>query len=316
MEHIDWKKVEESLLELESCKCCPRNCGVNRLAGKTGYCKSDASYSISSICCHKGEEPVINGKNGICNIFFSHCNLQCIYCQNYQISRNKSGILEDKLQLPQIIDQILALLDEGCESVGFVSPSHFIPQVKSIIYALQSLGKKPIFVYNTNGYDKPETLRQLEGLIDIYLPDFKYWDAAIAGKYSDAADYPEVAKAAIKEMYRQKGSSLIIDDNGQAVWGLLIRHLVLPGQTEDSKAILRFIAEELSPSLHISLMSQYYPTEQVTNHPELSKFLTRDEYESVVAEMERLGLVNGFLQEMESQANYQPNFQKQHPFEG
>ena len=214
--------------ELEDCALCPRNCHANRLAGKTGYCKSDASFNIASICIHRGEEPAISGTDGICNIFFDHCNLQCIYCQNHQISNNSSNRTIHHADLDKVISRITAILDLGINRVGFVSPSHFIPQMKVIINIIQSLGYKPVWVYNTNGYDKPETLRTLEGIIDVYLPDFKYRDSGLARKYSGAGDYPEIAAKALREMYRQKGAALIVDDNHAAESGIIVRHLVLP----------------------------------------------------------------------------------------
>ena len=173
----------------------------------------------------------------------------------------------------------------------------------------------PLTVYNTNSYDKFETVRSLEGLIDIYLPDYKYVSREIASEFSDASDYPEIALKAIKEMYYQKGSTLSLDENGRAERGLLIRHLVLPGHVEESKKVLRTIAEELSPGVHLSLMSQYHPTSNVLNHPFLNRSLYKEEYDEVVTEMERLGFRNGWIQDMDSNLNYRPDFRKENPFE-
>lgn len=217
--------------------------------------------------------------------------------------------------LNKILDQIADILSDSIKAVGFVSPSHVVPQVKAIIRGLNSRGLKPVTIYNTNGYDKPETIRSLADLIDVYLPDYKYVTPEIALKYSGASDYPQVAMKAIKEMYYQKGSSLITDKSGMAESGLLIRHLVLPGHTEESKKVLRAISEELSTRVHISLMSQYYPTPFVKNHPVLSRTLYKEEYDSVVEEMENLGFMNGWLQAMNSNENYLPDFRKKHPFE-
>jgi putative pyruvate formate lyase activating enzyme len=206
-------------------------------------------------------------------------------------------------------------LSGGISAVGFVSPSHVVPQVTAIIRGLNSRGYKPITVYNTNGYDKVETIQSLSGLIDVYLPDYKYVTKEIAVGYSDASDYPEIVLKAIKEMYYQKGSTLSIDEKGRADNGLLIRHLVLPGHAEESKQVLHSIAEELSPGVHLSLMSQYHPIARVMNHRVLNRPLYREEYESVVETMQSLGFRNGYIQEMDSSLNYRPDFSKENPFE-
>jgi putative pyruvate formate lyase activating enzyme len=217
--------------------------------------------------------------------------------------------------LTGVITEIISCLDAGCEAVGFVSPSHFIPQMKVIINALHTLSLHPIIVYNTNGYDKVETLKEIEPLIDVYLPDFKYMGTDISRKYSDAKDYPEVAKKAFAEMYRQKGSSLITNENGAAVRGILLRHLVLPGHTQNSIDVLRFLAEEISTSIHISLMSQYHPTHLVKHIPPINRTLSREEYQKVVDTFYDFGFRNGWIQDMESNENYQPDFRNEHPFE-
>ncbi len=213
-----------------------------------------------------------------------------------------------------MVRRVKALLERGCESVGFVSPTHYLPHVNAIIEALHAAGLHPVTVYNTNGYDRPEMLQQMEEKIDVFLPDFKTMDAAMARCYSDAYDYPEVIRLSIKEMYRQKGSSVIFSDTGVAMKGLIIRHLVLPGQANDSKQILRWIAEELSPGVYISLMAQYNPPEGLTCPPPLDRRLHREEYESVVDEMESLGFCNGWIQELGSSGNYNPDFGRDQPF--
>jgi len=302
------------LSELEDCALCPRNCHANRFSSELGYCKSDASFNISSICIHKGEEPPISGRDGICNIFFTHCNLQCIYCQNYQISDITTGTQETRMALDEVICRITRILDKGIRRVGFVSPSHFIPQVKIIIDCIESLGYNPVWVYNTNGYDKVEALQTLEPLVDVYLPDFKYSDPGLARSYSDAPAYPETAKKVLKEMFQQKGSALITNEQGMAESGIIIRHLVLPGEVQNSLGVLDFI-EELSPKLHISLMSQYFPTPKVSCHPKLGTTVSRAEYDDVIERMERLGLSNGWIQELSSTSSFRPDFNKEDPFE-
>jgi putative pyruvate formate lyase activating enzyme len=190
-----------------------------------------------------------------------------------------------------------------------------VPQVRAIIEGLHAIGIRPVTVYNTNSYDKADTLRSLEGLIDVYLPDFKYVTPSMAAGFSDAADYPAVALKAIREMYYQKGSTLRINENGKAENGMLIRHLVLPGYAEESKKVLRSIAEEISTGVHISLMSQYHPACLAEDHPNLGRLLYKEEYESVVEEMETLGFRNGYIQDMDSNVSYRPDFRRENPFE-
>jgi putative pyruvate formate lyase activating enzyme len=312
---MDYSSFLEPLETLRDCCSCPRNCHADRFSSKPGYCKSSASFNISAVCIHKGEEPVISGKDGICNIFFTNCNLQCIYCQNWQISTNRNDRNSTEMSLEIVIGKITDILDRGINMIGFVSPSHFIPQVKIIINILNSLGYHPVKVYNTNGYDKPETIKSLEGIIDVYLPDFKYMDPLLSIEYSDAADYPDVASLAIREMYRQKGSVLHLSENETAESGIIIRHLVLPGHVENSLKVLQFIAQELSPKLHISLMSQYNPVPGVSYHPILRKPLNKREYDVVVDEMNNLGFSYGWIQKLDSRDNYQPDFLRKHPFE-
>jgi putative pyruvate formate lyase activating enzyme len=311
---MDFTSFLEPLGKLHDCDLCPHECHTDRFSEKLGTCKSDASFNISSICIHHGEEPAISGENGICNIFFTHCNLQCIYCQNYQISDNCISGISTVMELNEVIRQVTKILDSGINRVGFVSPSHFIPQVNIIIRCIQSLGYDPVWVFNTNGYDKPDTLRSLEGMIDVYLPDFKYMESELADEYSGAPDYPEMATRALKEMFRQKGDILHTAEDGTAESGMIIRHLVLPGNTGNSLNVLNFIAEELSLDLHISLMSQYYPTPHVKCHPKLKNTVSAKEYALIVAEMDRLGMYNGWIQELSSASDYQPDFDKEHPF--
>jgi len=313
----------------KECSICPRNCRVNRIKSPGGYCKTGAGFAISSICIHRGEEPPVNGKNGICNIFFTGCNLHCIYCQNHDISfvgksvpKSLSGSAwlanpPDFTELPfkEVIQKINMILDQGISAVGFVTPSHVVPQVKEIITELRRQGRNPIFVYNTNAYDKPETIREMESFIDVFLPDFKYIDATLALRLSDASDYPEIALASIREMYRLKSSSLIINEDGQAESGLIIRHLVIPGQVENSLAVLRNIAEKISTGVFISLMSQYHPTLYVKEIADLNRNLYPEEYQRVVDEMDRLGFRKGYMQDMGSSLNYRPDFSNKNPFE-
>ncbi|MBK7175562.1 MAG: radical SAM protein [Bacteroidales bacterium] len=300
---------------LRECRICPRNCGVDRLSGVLGFCGADGGFNVSSICIHKGEEPPVSGTLGICNVFFSRCNLVCKYCQNWQISCHRGEVEEKTMSLSEVLEKIIAILDQGCKSVGFVSPSHYIPHVKVIIDALRNAGYNPVFIYNTNGYDHVSEIRDLEGYIDVYLPDFKYAENELAWKFSRVRNYKEVALAAIKEMYRQKGSSLRVDDTGQAENGLIIRHLILPGHIENSEKVLQLIAEEISFMVPLSLMAQYWPTPSVKGLPDLGRTLTSVEYEAVIEKMESLGFYKGWIQDLESNEHYRPDFNNRHPFE-
>ncbi len=299
---------------LSDCTLCPRECHVNRIAGEMGYCNTGASYGISSVCLHQGEEPAISGTSGICNVFFSHCNMQCIFCQNHQISGNSSTLPGQYKSLAEILDAITGIVDTGINLVGFVSPSHMVPQMLEIIAGLNSRGYHPGIVYNSNGYDKVETLRELEGIVDIYLPDFKYADDEIAVRFSGTPGYFGAAAAALQEMYRQKGPFLHTGDDGVATSGMLIRHLVMPGFISNSIRVLEYIATELSPKISISLMSQYYPIRRMCRDEHLGRTLYNREYDEVVKAMEQLGFRHGYIQELSSHAHYQPDFEKTHPF--
>ncbi|MBN2891907.1 MAG: radical SAM protein [Bacteroidales bacterium] len=298
-----------------NCTICPRNCNVDRNEKASGYCRTKNGFFISSITVHHGEEPPISGSKGICNVFFAHCNLQCIYCQNFQISDNKNPADKFELSFEETINQIKKILDSGINILGFVSPSHFVEQMIQIIKELNQQKYFPTIVYNTNGYDKIETLQKLEKYVDIYLPDLKYSDSEIAKKYSGAKDYPQIAFEAIKEMHRQKDDLLYTNRDGYAESGMIIRHLVLPNHIENSLNILRFIANEISQDIHVSLMSQYYPTANAFNFSEISRTLNQNEYKKVVAEMKKLNLNNGWIQELSSNDFYKPDFEKEKPFE-
>ncbi len=302
------------LKRLSNCTICPRGCGADRFSERLGYCGTGAGFDIGSICVHKGEEPVLSGSEGICNVFFTRCNLQCVYCQNYQISRNQGEIVSYTPDLGQITEKIISIMDTGIDMLGFVSPSHCIVQMKSIIAELHRLERHPVIVMNTNAYDRAETLKELEGLVDVWLPDFKYMDPALSKEYSGASDYPEIAAKSIREMYRQKGAALYCNEEGLAESGLIIRHLILPGHIENSLQVLRYIAEEISASVHISLMSQYYPPEPAADHPVIGRTLRADEYERVREEAELLGFHRGWMQEPESSSLYRPDFIRDHPF--
>ncbi|MDR3088546.1 MAG: 4Fe-4S cluster-binding domain-containing protein [Desulfobulbaceae bacterium] len=298
---------------LAACRLCPRGCGVNRRQSARGFCRADDSLAIASITIHHGEEPVLGGGQGLCNVFFRHCNLACRYCQNHQIAENNSP-LGPSQTLAEVTANIAAILAQGIDTLGFVSPSHMLPQMLAIIQALGKVGLKPTIVYNSNGYDRVDNLRALENIVDIYLPDCKYMDAALAGRWSGAADYPQVVMAALKEMYRQKGNILHLDRRGVARRGMIVRHLVLPGALKNTVAALDFIAHALSPKLHLSLMSQYRPTPQVADDPQLGRGVSIAEYRLATETMERFGFQHGWAQEPDSANWYNPDFTRKNPF--
>jgi putative pyruvate formate lyase activating enzyme len=301
--------------ELHHCLLCPRQCGVDRFAGPSGFCRTDAGYGIASVTLHRGEEPVLSGDKGICNVFFGHCNLRCRYCQNEQISRNETRIKGAEWSLTVVAEAIVAILQTAeIDRLGFVSPSHMVPQMVAIIQEVRRMGFRPVIVYNSNGYDRVATLRTLEDWVDIYLPDCKYSDPVLAESLSGAIDYPQVAAAALREMYRQKGNVLHLDANGLAERGLIVRHLVLPGTVANSLAVLQFLAGSLSNRITLSLMSQYNPTTDVADLEPFHRRLQPGEYAEVVAEMERLGFVNGWVQEGSSATYYCPDFSRDSPF--
>ncbi len=297
------------------CNLCPQNCNANRFENKTSFCGIDEKFHIASITAHTGEEPVLSGKNGVCNVFFTHCNLQCIYCQNHQISQNSRWNTSHILSLQEITEKIISILDTGITHLGFVSPSHQIVQMVEIIDNLHRQNYFPTIIYNTNAYDKISTLKLIEPLIDIYLPDFKYSDNHLAEIYSQAPHYNKIATNAIGEMIRQKGNTLTINKEGTATRGVIIRHLILPNYIKNSIDILESLAKNFGTKTTISLMAQYYPTEKVKTHPQLSRTLTESEYNQVLQIVDELGFENGFVQELESANHYKPDFDKANPFE-
>ncbi|HUV30478.1 MAG TPA: radical SAM protein [Acidobacteriota bacterium] len=302
------------LRELSDCTGCPRHCHADRTRDRLGYCGTGAGLAVGAICTHRGEEPVISGKHGICNVFFTGCNMRCTFCQNYQVSRPPVA-RDGGMDLYDVTSRIESILAGGATAVGFVSPSHVIPQVRIIAGALKARGLRPTFVFNSNAYDRVQTIASLGDVISVWLPDLKYMDDELAVSLSDAPDYPEVATAAIREMYQQTGPEIELDDDGIIRSGLIIRHLVVPGQVENSRAVLRWIAGELSPSVHVSLMSQYCPTPEVADDAVLGRTLHAEEYEAVMEEFDRLGFYRGWRQDPDSSAGYLPDFNRPHPFE-
>ena len=253
------EKVEAGLEELRCCRICPRNCAIDRLADERRVCHTGRHAVVSSAFPHHGEEDCLRGRNGSGTIFFGLCNLRCVFCQNWDISQRERG---RELCSDEIASLALELQEAGCHNVNFVTPEHVVPQVVEALAAAIPRGLRLPIVYNTSTYDSPLSLRLMDGLVDIYMPDFKFWSPASARRLARAKDYPEVARAAIREMHRQVGD-LRLGPDGLARRGLLVRHLVMPGQTEEAAAIMRWLAEEVSPDTYVNVMGQYRPEYQV-----------------------------------------------------
>lgn len=273
---------------LEDCVLCPHKCKVNRLRGEQGYCKTLDRPVISSYQRHFGEEDELVGCNGSGTIFFSNCNLSCVFCQNYQISQCGEG---REVEVERLSDMMLSLQEQGCHNINLVSPSHIVPQIVEAIYIAAQKGLRVPIVYNTNGYDLTDTLRYLDGIVDIYMPDMKFADNSIAYEYLNVKDYYSIATAAVKEMYRQVGN-LKVDKTGIAYRGLLIRHLVMPQNLAGTDKIMDFIAKEISKATYVNIMAQYHPAHRAYRFEHLGRGLKVDEYEQAVESAKLAGLRN------------------------
>ncbi|HUH97695.1 MAG TPA: radical SAM protein [Anaerolineales bacterium] len=298
--------------QLARCVCCPRNCGVDRLAGKLAVCRIGAEIQISHAGLHFGEEPPISGTQGSGTIFFAGCNLRCVFCQNYQISQEFQRGRLQTLTVAGLAAEMLRLQDQGAHNINFVSPSHMIFQMADAIGAARAQGLAVPIVYNTNGYDSVEALRQIRGLVEIYLPDIKYMDNELGRRYSAVGDYAEIIPGVLREMLEQVGQ-LQMDEHGIATRGLLVRHLVLPGHLDNSRRCLQFLAD-LSPDIFVSIMSQYSPQHKAARYPEINRTLREDEYDQITEYALDLGLGNAFVQEIESQTACLPDFDEANPF--
>jgi putative pyruvate formate lyase activating enzyme len=279
-------RSEQALARLAACDLCPRNCGVNRIEGETGYCGTADKAVISGYHAHFGEERPLVGRNGSGTIFFSHCNLLCNFCQNYDISHLGEG---HEVTAEQLAACMIQLQDMGCHNINFVSPSHVVPQIISALLVAARSGLHLPLIYNTGGYDNVETLRLLDGIMDIYMPDFKFMDPATSRRTCNAPDYGKAAQHAITEMHRQVGD-LVIGRDGIAQRGLLIRHLVLPHSLADTRAVMTFIANRISTNTYVNIMSQYRPCGTADEIPELSRTITRKEFEEAIGIALDLGI--------------------------
>ena len=282
-------RVQAAHAELEHCLACPRACGVNRLAGETGVCHTGRRATVSSAFPHFGEEDCLRGSRGSGTIFFGHCNLRCVFCQNWDISQQASG---RKLDAREIANLMLELEDRGCHNINLVTPEHVVPQVIEALAEAIARGLASPVVYNTSAYDALDSLRSLDGLVDIYMPDFKFWERATGRRLAKAKDYPERAREAIREMHRQVGD-LRFGPDGLARRGLLVRHLVMPGQTAEAEAIFQWLADEISPDTFLNVMAQYRPEHQVgrdRRYEEVARRPTAAEIDEAYAAARRAGL--------------------------
>ncbi|HIP70290.1 MAG TPA: radical SAM protein, partial [Anaerolineae bacterium] len=282
------RRADTAVAQLQSCHVCPRDCGVDRLAGETAVCKIGRYAWVSSYFPHFGEEDCLRGWRGSGTIFFAMCNLRCVFCQNYDISQCKTGAEATPLRLAEMM---LELQEMGCHNINFVTPEHVVPQILEALPIAVEAGLRLPLVYNTSAYDSLESLHLLDGIVDIYMPDFKMWDKKLSLRYLKAKDYPAAAREALREMHRQVGV-LKLDERGLARRGVLVRHLVMPGDVAGTAAIMRFLAEELSPDTYVNIMDQYYPAAKVTNgrYPEINRRITRLEYEQALQAVREAGL--------------------------
>lgn len=283
-------------LTLRSCTLCPRDCGVNREEGKLGYCHESAQIVVGRAALHHWEEPCISGIRGSGTVFFSGCTMGCIFCQNYHLAHGETG---KKISVGRLAEIFLELQDQGAHNINLVTPTHYTIQIIEALKMAKNGGLHIPVVYNCSGYEKVETLKALEGWVQVYLPDFKYVDETLALKYSKAPHYFEYALKAVAEMVRQVGAALF-DEEGMIQKGVIVRHLMLPGQLMDSKAVVRHLFETFGNQIWISLMNQYTPLEQVAPYPELNRKVTRKAYNRLIDFALDLGLENGFIQEGET----------------
>lgn len=282
--------------QMEACCICPRKCKVNRNLGQRGYCRESGQIRLARAAIHMWEEPCISGEEGSGTVFFSGCSMGCVFCQNRNIATDEVG---KEVTVARLSEIFLELQQKGVNNINLVTPSHYAMQIREAISLARDKGLHLPIVYNSSGYELVETLRLLEGFVDIYLPDMKYYDDAIAMRYSKAKAYFDTAKAALNEMVRQVGKAQF-DNDGHMTKGVIVRHLALPGYEEDSKKILRYLYETYGDTIYISLMNQYTPLPYVSNYPEINRKVTEEEYEELVNYAIDLGVENGFIQEGET----------------
>ncbi len=290
---------------LEKCRICPHNCEINRLEGQVGRCKSKDTVKIALYSTHNFEEPCISGKKGSGTVFFSNCNMNCVFCQNYEISQQGRG---KEITIEELADIFIKQQEKDVENINLVTPTSYVPQIIEAIKIARGHGLKLPIVYNTNGYEKVETLKMLDGYIDIYLPDFKYSDNDLGKRLSKVDNYFEIVTGALMEMYRQTGK-VIFNDDGIMQKGMIIRHLVLPNHILNSRRVLKWINENMH-DVYVSVMAQYFPTYKAKEIDDISRKLTKEEYEQIENYLYRLDLENGYIQELgEHEEEYVPNWE-------
>lgn len=290
---------------LDSCTLCPHNCKVNRLEGKKGRCKCDNTLKIALASLHMFEEPCISGTNGSGTVFFTNCNLNCIYCQNYEISQGGKG---KEITIQTLADIFIKQQEKGAHNINLVTPTMYVYQIIEAIKIARKNGLKIPIIYNSNGYENVETIKMLNGYIDVYLPDLKYYTNELSKKYSNVDNYFEVATNAIKEMYSQVGNA-IFDNNGIIQKGVIIRHLVLPNHIQNTKNILKWINENMPKDIYVSVMAQYFPTYKAKSDSLINRKLNKKEYKEVFNYLYSLDLQNGYIQELGShEEEYVPDF--------
>lgn len=288
------RRIEETRALLSPCRLCPRECGVDRLSGEEGFCRSGAQPKVASWTLHPWEEPPISGTRGSGTLFFSGCTGHCLFCQNYPISQMGVGNL---VTVERLAGMMVELQQRGAHNVNLVTPTHFVPQILAALPLAIEMGLRLPLVYNSGGYESVEVLRLLDSVVDVWLPDAKYADDEIARRLSGFSRYVEHNRAALREMYRQVRDEILLDDEGIARRGLIIRHMVLPGGLAGTGEIMRWIASELSPGVHVSLMAQYFPAHRAVGHPLLGRKLTPEEYEDALAAFDEAELERGWRQE-------------------
>lgn len=284
-------------MEQKGCRLCPRECGTDRAAGKKGFCGVAGSKVLAArAALHMWEEPCISGEHGSGTVFFSGCPLRCVYCQNAVIADAQAGT---EISVERLAEIFLELQDRGAENINLVTPTHYTPEIIRAVKKARTEGLRVPVVYNCGGYEKVETLATLDGIVDIYLTDFKYMEPELAGRLSHAKDYPEAAKAALAEMVRQQGTP-VFDDAGMMKRGVIVRHLLLPNHIKNAKAVVKYVHETYGNQVYLSLMNQYTPLPQVGNLPELNRKVTKREYERLLDYALSLGVENAFIQEGET----------------
>lgn len=283
----------KNMNKYENCLLCPRKCGINRRTGQTGVCGVSSEIKVARAALHYWEEPCISGKRGSGAVFFSGCSLHCVFCQNREISDGKAGKVISKERLSDIF---MELADKGANNINLVTPGQYIPDIVWAVNDAKSRGMKLPIIYNTSGYENVTELKLLEGIVDVYLPDFKYMDSTLSARYSRAKDYPSVAKQALSEMVRQQPDVVIDDATGLIQKGVIVRQLLLPGHVNDAKAVLKYLYDTYHDHVYISMMSQFTPI-ALNDYPEINRTVTRREYERLVDYAIKIGITNAFIQE-------------------